>query len=441
MPGDPQSSCGTPAPAPQLPRWGWGLRRGLVEAFRALSWSRFQLTLRGLDRFTNSPSTIIICNHQSDYDLVLLAPIFYFASQGRPPIARTMFVAAEHMFCRGYVSNYLVPGPRGLKRLLYPANLSAALQAIGAFPLALSRARRLSLHLDEILEMEGDLPLDRIFRRPPRKIFPGVHDGATIRSVLRERWQQQLFSVRPFSAFVPEVAQKLRRAHLEQIHRQLQMFAAVLDRGGCLFLAPEGVLCDGGIKATQIKAGLGRLIRMTQRPVTLLPVNITYDRMTVGRPAAFVSIGAQVQSAHAWSVPQLQHAVAASIQSLGVVTLSRIVRELRRWPAADRARLRDRAFRRARELAGAGVTVDPQLLDAARFDRRWRKLLQYERRRRGVQGPFGWNSIHPPPIVSPGPAWIRREREDYPDRPERELGVLDPVQAPPPRPRMRHRPG
>lgn len=370
--------------APQPPWWGKVLRRVLVVSFWLVGRTAFQVRVRGLEHFTNEPSTLIVTNHKSDFDLLLLIPALYRAYGGHGSIGRIAFVAAERMFQPSYFSTYLLPRPRWLSRLLYRVNLSAALQGLHAYPIAHARRRKLGAHLRALRDLLGNAPLEALFAQTPTDFLPGVSQGARIKDALRWRHVHALDVEYDFSIFKPELEKKLREHHLEGIFRDLSRFAALLDRGDSLFLAPEGNLSQDG-SLGQLKAALPRLVGMTQAALKVLPVNFTYDTMTTGRATAFVSIGPQLDDVRHWPKAQLKTQIRQQIQSLGTITLP----QLAAWCWSQHAGRGSIALsdfkaciaREAMRLHQEGFLVDERLLNPPVFEMRVDQFLCYGRRK------------------------------------------------------------
>lgn len=367
--------------APRPPWWGRALRKGLAYAFWAVSRTLFDVQVRGLEHFSNAPGTIVISNHKTDFDIVLLAPTLYRAGRGRGPVVNLAFVAAERMFLPGYFATELVRWPAALSRLLFSVNLSAVLQGLRAYPIPQASRRKLSAHLREVLARAGNLPLEEVLHRP-EAFFPEAPAGARIRDVLRWRYREALWQDVDFAAFRRPQEKALRQRHLEEILACLGRFAAILEEGDPLFFAPEGDLSrDGTFR--EVKAGLPRLLRAVSRPVRLLPVNFTYDFMTVDRVRVFLTFGPELQGAAAWSRARFEGEIKRRILSLSTVTLGQLAchRLLARaevgQEALELASFRRELAERARALQAAGWTVDPRLLSPRSFERRWRTFLNY----------------------------------------------------------------
>lgn len=151
------------------------------------------------------PGTLIVANHKTDFDIVLLGPTIFWSNRGRGPGGRVAFVAAERMFLPGYVSDYILHGPRWLERLVYPANLSAVLQGIRAYPIGYLRSRKLKAHLRAVLETVGDIPVQDALARPVEEVIPGAPPHAPISRVLRYRYHAALDQEWGFSVLAPEI--------------------------------------------------------------------------------------------------------------------------------------------------------------------------------------------------------------------------------------------
>ncbi|MFP4223273.1 MAG: hypothetical protein ACLFVN_04280 [Phycisphaeraceae bacterium] len=378
-----------PARCPEPPWWGGALRRLLVASFTAIARSRFRVRASGLEHFTNRPATIFVSSHKSDWDLAVLCPTIYRARRGRGPVGRTAFAAAEPMFQPGYLASYVLGGRRPLCRLLHPLDLERVLFAMRAYPVPASSRRQLRAHLRTAASDWGDPPLGELLREPA-ELLPGSDPDESAGQALRYRHRPALDHQRGFSIFTDPWRRNLRAHHLAHIEHCLERFRELLRRGDDLFLAPEGRLNATG-RPAGVRAGLARLALGLGREVTLLPVNITYDWLTTGRPGAFLRAGPELRGVDRWTRDELEERVTAAIARQTTVTLGQIVTELvSPNELVDSPALRDRALVRARELAQRGVAVDPDLLDPARGRHRWRRLIAATKRPTRAPGFDPW---------------------------------------------------
>ncbi len=367
-------------PAPHPPWWGKLIRYWLALSFPIAGHLLYDLTIVGLENFTNSPGTLIIANHKTDFDIVLLAPAIFWSHRGRGPAGRIAFVAAERMFLPGYLSDYILHRPEWLRRLIYPANLSAVLKAIRAYPIGYLRSRKLKAHLLAALETAGDIPIGAALSKPVNEVIPGAPPDTPISRIFRWKYHTALDSEWEFSVLSPKLRRELRARHIDEIISSLSRFAAVLDEGDAVYLAPEGGLETDG-RFDEAKAGLSRLIAMTQDPI-VLPVNLTYDFMNVGRQSVFITIGEEMSGMKSLPTRRIEQEVIDAVTRLGTITFSQLAaRGMRRLAKSDplvhAGDLRQEIIREATRLADVGYRVDPNIFNPAVFRRRWDKFVTY----------------------------------------------------------------
>ena len=377
--------------APHPPLWGRMIRRFLVSTFPIAQHLLFNLNVIGIEHFTASKGTLVVVNHKTDFDIILLGPTIYKA--GSQAAKRIAFVAAERMFLPGYVSDYILHGPQWLRRLVYPANLSAILKAIRAYPIGYMHVRKLKAHLRTALELIGDLPIGEILAKPIEEVIPGAMANTPISRILHFRNHEALDREWDFSLFAPEIRHKLRREHMQETIEALNRFAAILDEGDPLYIAPEGGLETDG-KFDEAKAGLIRLVKMAHDAV-ILPVNITYDFMTIGKQPAFMTIGQELRGVKSWSRSYLEQAVITSVARLGTVTFSQLaavgVRKLiENGELIHSVALKQEILREALRLAGRGYHVDMNIFDPKAFGRRWERFVAYCTRNRMIEQTGSW---------------------------------------------------
>ena len=377
--------------APHVPWWGKLIRFFLTLGFSAAHHILFDLRVSGLSNFTNSPGTLIVANHKTDFDVVILAPTFYWAHRG--PARRIAFVAAERMFLPGYISDYILHRPQWLRRLVYPANLSAVLKAIRAYPIGYLHARKLKAHLRTVLETMGNVPIATVLSRPVEEVIPGADPGVSISRVLRFRYHEALDREWPFSVLAPKIRRKLRVRHMREIVDALARFAAILDAGDPLYIAPEGGLETNGI-FDEAKSGLIRIVQ-TARDAIIIPVNITYDFITTGKQRAFMTIGKELHGVKEWSRQRLEHEVIGAVSRLGTITFSQLAAVSLRRLAQNgdlihTGALRQEIMRNALRLVGDGYRVDTVVLMPDEFAKRWRKFIAYCRNKRILELIGSW---------------------------------------------------
>ena len=386
--------------APHTPWWGRLIRKFLVVTFPIGQHIMFDLQVSGRPNLTNPDGTLVVANHKTDFDIIILGPKLYRARNGTGK--GIAFVAAERMFLPGYLSEYILHRPQWLRRLIYPANLSAVLKAIRAYPIGYLHGRKLKAHLRTVLEMIGNIPVGDLFSRPLQEMIPGVKATTHISGVLRFRYHRALDQEREFSVFAPEIRRKLRTQHVRETLAALARFAAVLDEGDPLYIAPEGGLEKDG-KFKEAKAGLIRIIKMARNP-NVLPMNITYDFMTTGRQRAFLTIGKQLHRVK--ELPGLEKKVINAVSRLGTITFSQLA-AVGMWTLAARGQLihagalKQAIIQTALRLASEGYHVDMHILTAKKFAKRWRRFISYCKRNQMLDTVGAWILFDPNKLFQP----------------------------------------
>jgi 1-acyl-sn-glycerol-3-phosphate acyltransferase len=294
------------------PPWGAVLRRALVHSFYAFSLFRFCVHVRGLEHCTNQSGTLVVCNHRSDYDMVVLPPLLIRTCGGDGPISRMAFVAADRLYGPGFVARDLLGGRWWARRLTYGLTVAPALEALRAYPIPWSMTRPLEQHLQLVRELVGDLELTAVFASNRQRWLPGAADDRRISDVLCWRYGEALARPTPLSAFRDEIRHALRRVQIDQIKRSLERFCEVLDDGDAVLMAPEGQV-NHGSELRPIRAGVCRLLQGTRRPITMLPVSICYESGPGDRPHVFVDVRREVVGLEQLERAELNRLVAERI--------------------------------------------------------------------------------------------------------------------------------
>ncbi len=356
-----------------------------------MGWSRIasrccvRLHVAGLENLENAPGLVVTVCHRSDLDGVIIPPVFHRHCRGTGPVGRCAFVSGEHVFQRGFMAGYVLPRPRWLHPLLFRVSVSGVVRAFRFYPIPMAKRRFLAAHLNDLLTAAGDLPLRDVLADSPEAVFPGAPDGATIRAVYRSRYAKELFTLHDPDAFRPEVAALLDTRQRDAIRESLDVFARVLDDGDALFIAPEGALSPDG-RIGRIKSGLRQIVGRASRATTLLPVCVTYDFMTTGRPAAYLRIGPPIRDARTWPDEEWPHRVRRLLARETTVTFSQLAGQyvLEQTEAhdgpLDMAAMKAALTRRAANCAAHGLHVAEALLQGPAFERRWARFLGYCRR-------------------------------------------------------------
>jgi 1-acyl-sn-glycerol-3-phosphate acyltransferase len=287
---------------PERPPWEL-----LYDAVAAGMWAYTRTAFRVEDihgeRFRPRAGLMLTSSHRAETDVPLLCPSMYH--EGRylrdRHAARVHFAARDDMFEKGFFSGFPPGLPLAVRRLLYPLEAGPYLSRVRVCPVpypsvAVLRLGRALAAVPAETSLEELLPssiLDGLSARvgetsasSPRtagEVLNGLYADLLWRYCTPEELSHPLFAA-AWKRRAGEGAQALRR------------IVELIRAGKMLLLFPEGRPSpDGSIGP--IRKGLGTLVRRGA-PDTILPIAIAYDRLTTGRPRAYVAFGREFTPAH-----------------------------------------------------------------------------------------------------------------------------------------------
>lgn len=347
---------------------------------------RYQIHTRGLENFTQSPSTLVVFNHRRDADTPIIANAL-FGRRGLYSVdPLPVFVAREDLFQTGFLSDYLRGWPEPLRESLAWLNLRPFLWSLHAHPMRRVAERTLGELLRDMLPEQGELPLGRLLKAgwverfqhlapdPERPLLLKEALGERYRPLLRERYGLTKLTRERFRARKP-----LERAIIEA---QLQLFVELLEAGEILQMAPEGAVSRDGHFA-RIRAGLHVMLNRPRVPVRVLPVGITYDFMGGGRRQVFVNVGPEMTALRGLRAAEASAQVVEAILAQSTITASQLASQLLLGVRATggglitRGQLMEYVSSQAERWSKTGLYLDPRLLEHGRLEERLEDYLQY----------------------------------------------------------------
>lgn len=348
----------------------------------------FDLRIKGRENFYYRPSTLIVTSHKRDLDVVVIGPSLYFSGKGfsRFPIH---FVAAEDIFEQGFLAK-IAPFPQWVRRRLNSFNIGFLMKSLHAYPLRGIPERTVKEILFEVREIFGNCEIGRILKSKGREKFQ-IHARTVgekekllcLNDILhwdfREIWCQ---SGRINMLQGKEIQEVMQKRWREVIDKQLSWFVKILDRGGILFLAPEGTLSPDG-KLCRVRDALYRLVWETKTPLHILPVNITYDFMTPKKMPIFLNVGPEIDGLENLSRADLDALVRSRILSLSIITFSQLA-SFYLWQKAKESilLLKEKDFihdlwKMVVESKKYRLPLDDRLMDSRYFNHRLRSLMEF----------------------------------------------------------------
>lgn len=399
---------------PQRPRASLGrpwphLAEILGLAFYAGTRLLTEVHTSGLEHFRQEPSTLLVINHKRDLDVVVAAPHVYFHRRLRRPRRLPHFVAREDMFLPGFLGSY-PDFPRWARRLLCPVNLAPVLRRLGAAPIRRFPERTLRELLLELGDVYGDASMASLFAPEALDRWPAWAARAPVRAIARRCDLAWLRGPARLVLLNPDVRSRVIDRQRETVTHQLDHFVRVLDAGGVVYLAPEGVLSSDG-RLGRLREALDYLVENARVPPRILPLGISYDFMATGRLCVHLAAGPFFEGLAGLPPDRRTAAIRRTLASLVTITTSQVAgatvwefvqRRVRDGWTVDHRALAGEVLRRARRLIDQGVRVDPRVADDGWFARRWNRLIAFGQRR-GLWRHEGVKiTLNPQALLAPG---------------------------------------
>lgn len=377
----------------------------LAAAFWLASVMFHSVHVSGLEHDDGAPTTYFALAHKRDQDPFILLPPLIAHRGWRALVSDVRFALRGDAFAAGFLAR-MAPRPRWLARLLRPLDLRYILPKLGIYPIQ-SLWQPAEAWIRAYLRLENDRPAAEVLA-PAFLESVAASAGQRLTDVaprplshlLAWRYQPYLQRYHSVDIFLPEPRRVARQLALAAATRYRADLAAWLASGGSLLGAPAGQLSPDGGFGTSF-AGLHRLLRVAPAGTRVIPLTITYDFMTTGRPRVFVDVAPAIPAFAALAPARRDAALLAAWRSSAYITCTQLCAAVLVEGAVDGwstctfdnlfASVRSRAAR----LAAAGNRVDPHLLlDARRCRRLVARFLRYCARHglavRGGDGAWTW---------------------------------------------------
>lgn len=346
----------------------------------------YEVEAHGTENFKYEPSTIIACAHKRDIDIPVVIPCLYFLK--RPSRLKSLrnlyFPARDDLYERGFLMLYF-PVLDRFRFILRRISVDWNFRAVQACPVKLPDEQTANQLLNETIRLEGD---------------------RLLREALTEEWLKRLMGETPANCelhlsdavrlaplatlsqyatprmFKEPLASRIRERHHRTIMGQLRVLTRILDKGGSIFIAPEGRVTPDG-RFGKMRAAFTRIVQQAHSDVKMLPVNLTYDFMDTEKPKVIVNIGQEVSSLNYYNKSELAELVKQKVASLSTVTMSGLGS---RWlvEAGEEgcewvrfSQLRDKLWQELGQLRKSNVPLDSRLLTRQGFEERLERFVQY----------------------------------------------------------------
>ncbi len=361
----------------------------LAICFYLLFHSIYDIRVKGLSNYRPTASTIITINHKRDLDVPIVGSILQLRKLFFNNKLRLHYVARDDLFHPGFLtSHFPIFGITG--RLVHKINLTPIMRALQAYPMSHITGNRIGYIMREIAQIDDQLQLKDVVKPSglgTLSSFLNHENNSDLASVkvsdfLGYRYRALFQKTTGLNILQDEWLKPIREKTLDQIKKQLTLFANILNKGGICLLAPEGELSTDG-RFWPVRSGLYRLISITNRDVKILPINTTYDFMTQGRMQVYINIGKEMTSLKQWDKTNLERQVQMNLTSLTTVTMGQIgssaiiclLEEKRR--SFGESELLGIISKKVKEINSSGICIDKRLSLKKTLNWRYRDFLKY----------------------------------------------------------------
>jgi len=354
-------------------------------AIRAAVNVLYRIEPLGLVNYSRSPSTLIVFHHRSDADGPIIASVLTEGRDVLLPGVLPNFVAREDMCSAGFLRGYLENWPWWIRELTGRIDVHGVLGALRASPMRRVRERSLGEVLADVRDVIGDPPLERVLRPAAlaklQAADPLAVPSMTVSQVLQPRHRRVLQEQAGLGALRRDAFRALKPYQRRVIRAQLQRLAGLLERGEPVQIAPEGVVSQDG-RVRRPRAGLHTLINAPRAGVRVLPVGLSYDFMTGGRPRVLVSIGREHTDLVGLSRLETDRRVSRAIAQGTALTVTQLASErlLRAREEGTTVSWKTLSGYLAEAVAcegAAGRVIDPRLRSETGRQQRLRSYLRY----------------------------------------------------------------
>lgn len=311
--------------------------------------------------FRIAPGTLIASNHQRDSDgpMVGTTVVRRHGLHFQWPLP--FFATREDLFRTGILARLAMHWPKPLPSLLAHIPLGWFFRLGRAEPIRRVREFTTGEALQALCDAGcSDVDCRSILNaRGLRELR--ASGSLPLHQVLVEsdpRAREQWWGLRRLqSGAIERIAPAFRAA----VRQHLAHFTVRLDRGRCVYFAPEGgISMDGHFG--RIRNGVFRLVHATREPPWILPIALGYDALAAGRPRVVVRVGERFRADPALDRRAFDATLRRSILSLVPVTPSHLLaRYLLHGPATfSSTALGDWLSRSVAALHAAGASLDPE---------------------------------------------------------------------------------
>ncbi|MFA9461100.1 hypothetical protein [Thiohalorhabdus methylotrophus] len=347
--------------------------------------SRFTVQAAGLANGDASGPVLVVSNHRRDTDGPLVGDLMMGLRNAPFGEGLPHFVAREDLFRRDFFREYLVGWPGWTREALSRLRMQRLLRLLNVHPMRRIPERTLGEVLEEVREACGNLPLERVLRVPWVRCFeslgPAPGSPARIDEALGNRYLPLLRMQNGLRRLTLERFRAVKGLERSVISRHLEEIRRVLDRGGTVHMVPEGAVSPHG-GPCRVRDGLHVLLQGCRCRPRVVPLGITYDDVTAGRPRVFMNLGPGWRDGGGGDRRERNQSVMRAILLQTTLTLTQagsayVMAAARKRDKVAPDQLEAHVEEEAEAYRRAGARVDEALLDPGRRRRRVHDFLRF----------------------------------------------------------------
>lgn len=372
----------------QLRRWLRYLWREFVALNMYLTTRAvYKVETRGMENFKYDPSVIVACSHKRDGDIPLVIPrLYYFKRPNHRKHLRMIYVATrDDLYENGFLTLYFPTLDRRFRSIISRVRVARLFKQVQTCPVKLPDEQTVHQLLQETKRLEGNLFLHEVLTPEWYERLLGAENVERTDLRLWDAILKAPLSVLGQYAtpriFKEPLATRIMKRHHQTIVGQLRNISRILDKGGVIFIAPEGRVTPDG-RFGKMRAALTRVVQQTRADVKMMPVNVTYDFMDTERPLVIINMGHEVDL-KSYAKHELPEIVERSVAGLACVTMSGLGG---RWliEAAGKGQaeisyrdLMHDLWLEAQRLRALGLPLDHRLERRQDFEERFARFIAY----------------------------------------------------------------
>lgn len=274
--------------------------------------------------FHIAPGTLIACNHQRDVDGPMLGTVLVQRRGLHFQHPLPFYATREDLFRPGILARLTVHWPRLLSALIGRISLAWFFPLGRAEPMRRTREFTLGETLRALLDAGfGDAACSTVLNARGLRELDAIA-GTSLRTALAKVHPAQLENWWGLRRLTLPALRRIAPAFRAAVAAQLAHFAMRLDRGRCVYFAPEGSISMDG-RLGRIRAGFFRLAHTTAAPPWIQPMALGYDTLAPGRSRVVVRIGPRFRADATLGRRAFDAGLRSAILNLAPVTPSHLL--------------------------------------------------------------------------------------------------------------------